>query len=135
MSTLSRENAHAVPATSWNAGSAQTSVSVEVTTHRLSNAVSLSGSPRFAPENVKPCRSASCCTARRKLWIALWLSDGDADALSLPHERDRHPGALPGLPGAGRPLDEEVALPEREHRSHGIEVESHVAARAARGRR
>ena len=75
MSTVSRENAHAVPATSWNDGSAQTSVSVDVTTHRLSNAVSVSGSPRFAPANEYPCRSASCCTARRKLWIALWLSE------------------------------------------------------------
>ena len=42
---------------------------------------------------------------------------GDADALALAHQRDRHPGALPGLPRPGRPLDEEVALLEREHRS------------------
>ena len=75
MSTASREKAHAVPATSWNAGSAQTSPSFDVTMHRLSNPVSVSGSPRLAPANANPCRSASCCTARRKLWIALWLSE------------------------------------------------------------
>ena len=45
---------------------------------------------------------------------------GDGDALAGAHERDRHSCALPGLPRAGRPLDEEVALAERERRLDGV---------------
>ena len=101
-------------------------MSVEVTTHRLSNAVSLSGSPRFAPENVIALPVGLVLHRPEEVVDRLVAERGDADALSLPHERDRHAGALPGLPGPGRPLDEQVALPEREHRSHGIEVESDV---------
>jgi len=38
---------------------------------------------------------------------------GDADALARSHQRDRHLRSLPGLPRAGRPLQEEVAVLDR----------------------
>ena len=77
MSTVSRVNAHAVPATSWYDGSAQTSRSFDASIDGIEGAVSSSSASRArrAPRNAKPCLSASCWIARSMLWIALWLSE------------------------------------------------------------
>ena len=55
---------------------------------------------------------------------------GDADPLAGLHQGDRHLRAAPRLPGAGRPLDEEVALPERAHRRDGVGLEPHLGRAA-----
>ncbi len=48
---------------------------------------------------------------------------GDADALAVRHQVRDQPAGRPRLPRAGRPLDDEVALVEREHELlHLVEV-------------
>ena len=66
-----------VPATRSKEGSAAATVSTDETMQRLVKAVSgqSSARARLTPLKVKSCASASCWIARRRLWIALWLSE------------------------------------------------------------
>ena len=61
---------------------------------------------------MKPSSRAARSTSAIRLWIALWLVRGDADAPAELHQVDDQPRAGVGLPGAGRPLDHEVAAVE-----------------------
>ena len=113
MSTVSRVNAQAVPATSWNDGSAQTSASSDETMDGIDGDVSASSASRArrAPRNAKPWRSASCWIARSMLWIALWLSEVtptrlpariSSIAMRAPATSSPSPAA-PGRRGSSRP--------------------------------
>ena len=66
----------------------------------------------FRPLNSKPCLERRVLDVLEELVDRLVAERGDADALARPHQRDRHPRAVPRLARAGRALDEEVAAVE-----------------------
>ena len=76
MRSVDPRESQAVPATSSNDGSAQASVSFDVSINRPSKPVfSESSSPRFDAAEREALPRASRSISRSRLWIALWLSD------------------------------------------------------------
>ena len=61
--------------------------------------------------------------ASSRLWIALWLVEATPTRLAVREQVRDQPAGRPRLARAGRPLDHEVALVEREHELlHLVEV-------------
>ena len=77
----------------------------------------LSGRRRTSSARGTACLRRVFSISSSRLWIALWLVAVTPTRLPRASRCDDQPRAGPGLAGAGRPLDEEVAVVERARRA------------------